>query len=98
MADAPFVGSARRYRLLKRLVARQQGEAGLEGAWRSKQEATTPATALPAGFPFSTTLAAAGYLVQEDLDGADADELTLYVPTLHRADADAILAALAALS
>jgi hypothetical protein len=97
VADAPRVGSPRRYRLLKRLEARRQGDAGLEGAWRSKQEATTPATALPADFPFLTTLAAAGYSTEEDLTGADADELTLHVPTLHRADVDAILAALALL-
>lgn len=92
------IGSARRHRLLKRLEADRQGLPGLAAVWRAKQEATSPATALPATFPFLSQLQTIGYAAQEDLAGADVDELTLYLPDLSTSEAEAILAALAALT
>lgn len=92
------IGSVRRHRLLKRLEANRQDLPGLAATWRAKQEATSPATALPVGFPFLSRLQSAGYTAQEDLAGADVDELETYLPDLSTSDAEAILAALAALT
>jgi hypothetical protein len=69
-----MIKTVRRYYLLKRLAKRDANESALEATWRAKQEAE-PGTALPVGFPYSSRLAAAGYLVAEDIDGADACEL-----------------------
>lgn len=66
--------SPRRYYLLKRIAAKAEDD-GLEGVWRHKQEQES-GTALPANFPLRATLVAAGYSTEEDLDGADAAELT----------------------
>lgn len=82
--------STRRYYLLKRIAAKAEGEA-TEGVWRHKQEQES-GTALPANFPLKATLAAAGYSTEEDLDGADAAELTKNTG-LSTQQANAVLAA-----
>lgn len=64
---------ARRYYLLKRLAAREEGSL-LETHWRAEQLAQ-PGTDLPAGFPSKAALEAAGYVAVEDVDGADWQEL-----------------------
>lgn len=87
----PDVGSARRYFLLKRHAALSEQSPTLAGVWRWRQE-QEPATPLPAGFPFAELLAAAGYTAEEDLRGADADELLLAIPSLSSSDADSVLA------
>lgn len=89
------VKTARRYYLQKRLAAARAGDLELAGVWRSKQEATA-ATPLPADFPLSAALAAAGYSTVEDIDGASADELVSEAALSPR-DAEAVLTALAAL-
>jgi hypothetical protein len=81
----------RRYYLLKALVAAEQDD-DLAFTWRAKQAALAGA-ALAADFPARATLVAAGYSTTEDLDGADADELTRYAG-LTRSQADAAIAAL----
>lgn len=83
----------RRYYLQKRLFERAR-DTGMDSIWRAKQEAETPSTALPAGFPHAATLSPF-YLTVEDLDGADATELTDFGLTSR--EATAVLAALAAL-
>lgn len=88
----PEVGSARRYFLLKRLAALKERLPALAGVWRWRQE-QEPATPLPAGFPFAELLTAAGYTAEEDLQGADADELLQAIPSLSFSDADGLLAA-----
>lgn len=91
MAD-PEVGSPRRYFLLKRQAALRENSPALAGTWRWRQE-QEPATPLPAGFPYSEQLADAGYTAEEDLAGADLDELLEQLPTLSTTDAEGILAA-----
>lgn len=89
------IGSVRRHRLLKRLVATELGYVELAAVWRAKQEATA-GTALPATFPFASSLAAVGYSTVEDLSGATADELVTYAALALR-DAETVIRALAAL-
>ncbi len=89
------VNTARRYYLLKRLAAALAGDEELAAVWRSKQEATT-GTALPEGFPLAAKLALAGYLVAQDLDGADEGELATNADLSSR-EALAVIAAIAAL-
>lgn len=86
------MGSPRRYFLLKRHAALKENSPALAGVWRWRQE-QEPATPLPAGFPFAEQLAEAGYTAQEDLAGADLDELLVQLPTLSEKDAAGILAA-----
>lgn len=74
MAEQSFT-STRRYYLAKRQDARADCDTAIEGVWRSKQEAE-PGTALPDDFPHLEALTALGYTTEEDLDGADAAELT----------------------
>lgn len=92
---ASFVGSARRYLLLKYQVASARFEFGLALAWLGKHDASD-GTALPADFPSRETLAAAHYTTREDLTGASVDELATQAG-LTRGDAQRVLAALAAL-
>lgn len=91
MAD-PEVGSPRRYFLLKRQAALKDNSPALAGTWRWRQE-QEPATSLPEWFPFVEQLAEAGYTAQEDLAGADLDELLDQLPNLSTKDAEGILAA-----
>lgn len=91
---ASEINNTRRFFLLKRIAAKAEADP-LEGAWRHNQEAIG-GTALPASFPYRATLVAAGYSTTEDLDGADAAELTKNAGLATR-HANAVLAALAAL-
>lgn len=87
--------TARRYYLRKRLFELRNGDRpGQDGVWRSKQE-SEPGVALPATFPFLSTLAPCGYETVEDVDGADVDELREL--GLSRLEAEAVLTALAPL-
>lgn len=88
----PSVGSPRRYFLLKRQAALRENSPALAGTWRWRQE-QEPSTPLPAGFPFAEQLAEVGYTAEEDLAGADADELLEQLPDLSTTDAEGILAA-----
>jgi hypothetical protein len=85
------INSIRRFYLLKRRAARTQGNKGLEGVYRQKQEAEA-GTDLASDFPAHDALEAAGYSTEEDLDGADTDELVGAGIPYH--DAAAALAAL----
>ena len=87
--------SNRRYCLYKRYNAKLSGEDALESLWQCKQ-ALEPGTALPSGFPNREQLAAAGYTTDEDLNGADAQEIHECVG-LSQGAAEAVIAAYAAL-
>lgn len=84
----------RRFYLHKRIEARNACD-DLEGTWRSKQE-EQPGTALPDDFPNHDELEAVGYETEEDLDGADVQELVNYAGLTTR-QAEAVIAAQAAL-
>lgn len=84
----------RRYCLYKRQNARDLGSA-TECTWQARQLAE-PGIALPATFPHMTELAAAGYVANTDLEGADACELQDYAGLSAR-QAEAVIAAAAAL-
>jgi hypothetical protein len=92
------VGTRRRYYLLKAREARARDEEGLALTFEGKQRevAGTPLPALPPAI--TTKLAAAGYLVREDIlaeDGRGADEEELQVDAgLSKKEAAAVLAAL----
>lgn len=88
------LGSPRRYYLAKRQGAAADEETALEAVWQGKQEAE-PGTALATDFPYLTRLQAVGYSTEEDLSGADADELVDQGFTSR--EAAAIIAAFAAL-
>lgn len=88
------VRNKRRYCLLKRIAFRRQNRE--DDVWATKQ-AAIPGTALPADFPHLATLNTAGYSMREDLDGADVPELRRAAPTLDKRQAEAVLAAFAAL-
>lgn len=90
-AAATSITTLRRFYLLKRRKARAFGDKGLEGVWRQKQEAES-GTALAATFPAFAALSSAGYTTEEDLDGADIDELVEAGIPYH--DASAAIAAL----
>jgi hypothetical protein len=90
-ATQTSINTVRRFYLLKRLAAYSQGDKGLAGVWRQKQEAES-GTALAADFPSRALLVAAGYSTTEDLDGADTDELV--AAGLPYNDAAAAIAAL----
>ncbi len=68
------VGSARRYYLGKRRQAHERGELALESVWEAKQQAEA-GTPLADDFPYRARLVAAFYETNEDLIGADAEEL-----------------------
>lgn len=85
----------RRYLHRMRMNARVRDDGELESAWRAKQE-EQPGTPLPSSFPFLDVLAAAGYTMQEDLDGADKYELQ-HIALMNGQDADVVLTALQAL-
>jgi len=85
------IATPRRYYLLKRLAASEQGDDELAAVWRAKQESISW-PALPADFPARETLVAEGYTTVRDLDGADADELTNL--GLTDAQVSAVLAAM----
>ena len=90
-ATQTSINTVRRFYLLKRRKARALGDKGMEGVWRQKQEAES-GTALSATFPAADLLEAAGYTTEEDLDGADIDELVEAGIPYH--DASAAIAAL----
>lgn len=85
------VPNQRRYALLR---AFKKKDENVGEFWRSKQRAI-PGTALPEGFPLQVELAACGYYVVEDLDGAVEEELR--EAGLTASQAKAVLAAFAAL-
>ncbi len=86
------VNRLRRFYLMNRIEAHRQLEFALRDVWRAKQEAE-PGTALAAGFPAKSLLAAAGYTTVEDIDGADCAELEDYA-ALSTLQARTVLAAL----
>ena len=88
------VNSVRRYYLHERLKARLYEDSDLDTVWQSKQE-SEPGTALPDDFPLLSELTAIGYSKVEDLDGADAVELSLV--GISASNARKILTALAPL-
>jgi hypothetical protein len=90
VAAAERVQTHRRYVFLKYHQARNTGQ-GDPSAWDTKRRALA-GTALPANFPAAATLAGAGYLVLEEVTGADLEELTN--AGLSSAQAAAVLAAL----
>ena len=83
--------SVRRVYLGKRRQAFER-DSPITTQWHGKQ-GEEPGTALPSDFPFLALLAAGFYTTVEDLDGADTDELRLYVGLSLR-DATAVLTAL----
>lgn len=88
-----YFRSVRRYYLLKRLEAlRSTDTFDLAQTWQAKQEAVA-GSALPSDFPHLSSLQSVGYSTQEDLTGADADELVDNVG-LNTAQASVVLAAL----
>jgi hypothetical protein len=89
-----FIGSPRRYYLQKRQTSAELGDKALELVWMGKQLAE-PETALPADFPYLSTLEPLGYVAVEDLLGAD--ECELRNMGLTSKQAESILAAFAAL-
>ena len=64
----------------------------MASVFKHKQD-SEPGTALPAGFPFSTKLAAAFYTTVEDIDGANNEELRDEAGLTER-EATAVLTAL----
>ncbi len=85
----------RRYYLHKRKYTLARGD-DITTQWHSKQN-EEPGTALPSTFPSLAKLATAFYTKVEDLDGADASELTDTVANgagLTDREATAVLAAL----
>jgi hypothetical protein len=83
--------SARRYCLAKWLIQRELDDSTAP-VWRGKQLAE-PGTALPADFPYRTTLIAKGYLTPQDIDGADTHELRVNAGLLAEQAATVIAAA-----
>lgn len=86
----------RRFYVVHRIAANQVGERAAAAVWRAHQEAQPGGVALPETFPSYAELTAVGYVAQEDLRGADVDELMLNV-CLSQRDAEAVLAAFAKL-
>ncbi len=74
MTEAAAIKSVRRFYLLKRQAALEAGDEALSLVWRAKQEAEA-GEALPAGFPCLSSLAEHGYSTEQDLNGANSDEL-----------------------
>lgn len=68
------VNSHRRYAFLKMRAAAVE-QSPLESAWDGIRRGE-PGTAIPTTFPARALLVAAGYLVVEEIDGADETELT----------------------
>jgi hypothetical protein len=66
--------NTRRYYLLKVVHSRELDD-DWDTAWRAKQR-SFPGAELPDDFPFRERLAAKDYSTVEDLDGADASELS----------------------
>lgn len=89
------LGSARRYYLGKRKAAADRCDDDSEALWKGKQEAE-PGTELPSDFTLRSRLSAAGYTAEEDLDGADVDELINAGFTQR--EAEAVITAFEALS
>lgn len=85
----------RRYYLNKRSAAALRQDSTLEAHWQGKQLAEA-GQGLPAHFPSREALSASGYTAQEDLEGADVDELVKYAGLSTR-DAEKVIAAYAAL-
>lgn len=90
MSAAERIQSHRRYLFLKYHLARLTGQ-GDPGAWDGKRR-LLPGTSIPSTFPAASVLAGAGYLVLEEVTGADATELTN--AGLSAAQAAAVLAAM----
>jgi hypothetical protein len=63
----------------------------MEAVWDAKRRAIS-GTALTTAFPSYNALTAAGYLVEEELDGADESELTAV--GLSNSQAAAVIAAI----
>jgi hypothetical protein len=84
------VRSASRYRFLRYRLALEQSS-NLADVWDAKRRAI-PGTELPSDFPARAALIAYGYLVTEEIAGADATELSR--SGLSGSQAAAVLAAL----
>ncbi len=89
------IGSPRRFYLLKRFAAADQGEIALASVWRAKQE-ELPGTELTEFIPSLSRLNAAGYSTVEDLIGSTTAELRKRA-SLSRREAEAALVALESL-
>ena len=87
------IRNVRRYNLLKMRAAARDNP-GLDAVWDANRRAIQ-GTEIPATFPYRSRLVAAGYLVLEELDGADANELSKQAGLLDF-EAAAVLAALVA--
>jgi len=70
----PEINTVRRYYLLAYRDHLFVREHGIAQAYLAKQQETT-GTALPVAFPYLSELATKQYTTQEDLDGADVEEL-----------------------
>lgn len=88
------IKTLRRYYLMKSRAAAERQERALRDTWTGKQDAE-PGTVLPEDFPSRADLAALGYKVAQDLDGADSDELVAL--GISRKQADKVFLALPAL-
>lgn len=82
--------SYRRYCFLKQKEAAELCN-DMDGIWRAKRLAE-PGTSIPNNLPARSLLIAAGYLVIEEIQGADETELT--EAGLNSAQAAAVIAAL----
>ena len=87
------IRNPRRHALIKRIAAAEREDTDYELIWQAKQASYWGGLTLPTDFPFRARLAAIGYTVAEDLDGASEDELMGTV-SLTRAQAKGVLAAL----
>lgn len=90
MADDSKVGSHRRYCFLQYCAAIRD-QTDMDPVWDAKRRAIA-GTALPSNFPARSLLIAAGYLVTEEVAGADETELT--ARGLSQDQAAAVIAAI----
>lgn len=86
------IGTLRRYHRLKAEAAKKKGEGALAAAFESKRQGD-PCTPLAEDFPGREALVAAGLGCEEDLRGADMNELTT-IKGIGKKTAEKILAAL----
>ena len=88
-----YYNGPRRYYLRKAQNASRNGDHHMAAVWRAKQLAIW-SDALPDGFPYSQILRAYGYLGVQDLNGADARELTLVCGLMQHEAEQVLFAAL----
>ena len=90
MADQ-VIATHRRYLYLKYAYNARLGEDDRATVWDAKRR-LVPGTTIPVSFPARTALLAAGFLVLEEIEGADETELT--TAGLSTLQAAAVVAAL----